>query len=245
MVKLSPVSYIGIVKSETLNRQIDLLEDLVFNDTTEICQLNDISSSSDIDTINQDNKQCISFDSHEDYQFVKEIYDECLLICNNVLSLNSLIRDYYVSGIRKSIGNKRNLQLSHEILKQFSTTAIISDDFMLDNNSNPTHSNSMKAKSQVIETRSNAKCFYCDISSTLDPSRKFAVHPYVPQSSKSTAVVMCLICLENWKEYRDKAELENELILNGQVNEEICCLCADTPLELILCDTCPRSYCRD
>lgn len=226
--KLSDVSYVCSINSETFNSQIDL-EDLLFDDKSEICNF----------SIDDNDERSISFYSHEDYQFTKEIYDECMHICNDVLSLNALIRDYYVSGIRSSIGNKRNLQLSHEILKQFSNSSMT--DHLLLETSAPS---SWKASSKILETRSNSQCFYCDISSNVDPSRKFVVHPYVPQSSKSTPIVMCLICLENWKEYRDKAEFEGELILSGQVNEEICALCADTPVELILCDTCPRSYCH-
>lgn len=239
LFKLSDVSYIAVIQSESFNSQIDL-EDLSFDDKTGTCLFNSATNDGCSD---DENNQCIlSFNSQDDYQFAKDIYDECVHICNNVLSLNSMIRDFYVSGIRNSIGSKRNLLLSHEILKQFSTSSI-SEDFLF-SDSQPQH-NSLKAKGKVFDVRSNAKCFYCSVTSAMDCVRKFVVHPYVPQSSKSVPVVMCLICLENWKEYRDKAEFENELILADQVNEEICALCSDTPPELILCDVCPRSYCHN
>lgn len=54
---------------------------------------------------------------------------------------------------------------------------------------------------------------------------------------------MCSICIENWKEYRDAAEHEQQLVLEDEINEEICAVCSDTPETLVLCSGCPRSFC--
>ena len=89
------------------------------------------------------------------------------------------------------------------------------------------------------------QCFYCDVAKSADPSRAFVVHPYVPRStSRSTPVLICVTCLANWRDFRENATRAGELILQGQTNEELCALCSDTPDELILCDRCPRSFCR-
>lgn len=104
-------------------------------------------------------------------------------------------------------------------------------------------------KSEASQSHTKAanenKCFYCnnefqDLAVTDD----LYVHPYVPSVFDGAPILMCITCLQNWKEYRDTAQYENELILPDEVNEELCCLCSDSPETLTLCSSCPRSYCN-
>ncbi len=87
------------------------------------------------------------------------------------------------------------------------------------------------------------KCFYCEEKSCDNSQRKFYIHPYVPLTFDRKPMIMCSICIENWNDYRERAELDCQLILPNEINEELCCLCSDTPEELILCSTCQRSFC--
>jgi len=44
---------------------------------------------------------------------------------------------------------------------------------------------------------------------------------------------------------RKKADRSKQLVLVGETNEEICAICSDCPkTDLILCSSCPRSYCE-
>lgn len=89
--------------------------------------------------------------------------------------------------------------------------------------------------------RADAKCFYC--FTKYADNAKFYIHPYVSKNFQKKAMVMCEVCMENWKDYREHALAENQLILEGEINEEICALCSDTPSELVLCSCCQRSFC--
>eukprot|EP01035_Chromulina_nebulosa_P019190 gene19190-25036_t len=80
--------------------------------------------------------------------------------------------------------------------------------------------------------------------SKLKNDREFLIHPYVPKDYDNTPLYLCIICANNWKDYRDKAEIENSLLLPDEVNEEICSFCSDLPTEIILCSKCPKSYCQ-
>lgn len=94
-------------------------------------------------------------------------------------------------------------------------------------------------------TSNDYKCFYCKNEyENLGLTNDLYIHPYVPIKFDGLPVLMCITCLQNWKEYRDTAQYENELILPGEINEEICCLCSDSPETLTLCSSCPRSYCN-
>ena len=88
-------------------------------------------------------------------------------------------------------------------------------------------------------------CIFCNASRTNNKDLNFIIHPYVSKTSKSKIMYMCNICIENWKDYREKAEHENQLILENQINEEICAICSVTPPELILCSECSRSFCYE
>ena len=88
-------------------------------------------------------------------------------------------------------------------------------------------------------------CFYCQTRQPEDEDRFLYIHPYVSMTYQKTPVLMCVSCLENWKVYRDDAQYENELIFPGEINEEICCLCSDSPQFLTLCSNCQRSFCKE
>eukprot|EP01039_Chlorochromonas_danica_P004803 gene4803-5266_t len=86
------------------------------------------------------------------------------------------------------------------------------------------------------------RCFYC---AETNEDEEYILHPYVPRGHMNERLYLCRACVENWKLYRDVAIEEGSLVLPGEVNEEICALCSNTPDTLILCSHCSRSYCHD
>lgn len=58
-------------------------------------------------------------------------------------------------------------------------------------------------------------CIYCNVAMLSDNTRDFVLHPYVPQTYKKEPMYMCMICVNSWKEYRDKVDIEDGLVLEG------------------------------
>jgi hypothetical protein len=98
-------------------------------------------------------------------------------------------------------------------------------------------------KQQQHKVKAHLSCVFCDTIAN-DSSSLFVLHPYVPKSFDNEAIYLCSNCIENWKNHREQAEKNNLLILENEVNEELCAICADTPSELVMCSNCPRSYCN-
>jgi len=101
-----------------------------------------------------------------------------------------------------------------------------------------------KNKEMIYDTKI-VVCSYCQKSKASSQETDFYLHPYVPRTFEGAPFFFCSSCIFNWKDYRDDAIVHGQLILDGEVNEEICALCSTTPEELVLCSTCPRSYCHD
>lgn len=89
---------------------------------------------------------------------------------------------------------------------------------------------------------SNVVCIYCDTPGTFEPVN-IHVHPYVPVTMDNKVLFLCVPCRTNWLSYRQQAAELQQLVLPGEFNEEVCCVCSDSPSRLVLCSTCPRSYC--
>ena len=73
--------------------------------------------------------------------------------------------------------------------------------------------------------------------------QQFYLHPYVSKNFQRENLYMCSPCITNWRKFREKAEKDGELVLPNEVNEELCAVCSDTPQNLIMCASCPRSFC--
>ena len=69
---------------------------------------------------------------------------------------------------------------------------------------------------------SEINCVFCGVQKMMETSKDFAVHPYVPATFQNKTIYMCIPCLQNWKEFRQKAINDNQLILKDEVNEELC-----------------------
>ena len=92
-------------------------------------------------------------------------------------------------------------------------------------------------------------CIYCGNSPPRPTRPSYAplvVHPSVPTTIKGRPVYLCQRCLAAYRYYREEAANCGELVPEGQKNEEICCVCSETPNELTICSAanCRRSYCE-
>lgn len=95
-------------------------------------------------------------------------------------------------------------------------------------------------QSKTPTTTSSNKCCFdrCDQIGNK-------VHPYVPMNHRGEKLFFCEQHLKNWNKYRNLAKQNKQLFVNDDPNEELCAVCSAVPTKLIMCSTCPRSYCRE
>lgn len=192
----------------------------------------------------QNTAQC----SIDDY-YAKSIIDECSQIRDLSLRVNAMVRDIYFAGMNTELASLPVEDLveimSTKMLTGASDFALFNIDPSVANNSENGFGNGLTdtTANDVIFDEQHVRCVYCMKVKASHIDLEFVIHPYVPITFKNDTIFMCMTCMDNWKEYRDKAEHEFQLILDGQVNEELCCLCSDTPETLVLCSNCPRSFC--
>eukprot|EP01038_Epipyxis_sp_PR26KG_P012677 gene12677-16996_t len=108
----------------------------------------------------------------------------------------------------------------------------------------PNIANKTLSKNVLNMNLNEVSCFYCLSNPVKDKQMKYYQHPYVSEINNKI-LCFCGICIEYWKDYRDAARNENKLRFPDEDNEEVCALCSFTPMKLILCSFCPRSYCED
>jgi hypothetical protein len=87
------------------------------------------------------------------------------------------------------------------------------------------------------------KCFFCQMGAKKYREDQLMAHPYVSCDFRGAPLLMCAKCVSAWKLFRDAAIGDDELMLPGESNEELCALCSSLPETLVLCARCPRSYC--
>ena len=202
------------------------------------------------------------------YRLLKEAIVECKEVCALALRWEAIVRDVYYAGIYSSLSKDNHVLLTDEITKlhnndsNFNICKIpvheglhtyINNTSMDDKGMGIiTKDEIRKARFALVEDIDNEyidkgvpiSCVFCDMTSEKNISLQYYFHPYTLKNVDSSPIFMCAVCIANWKKYRDIAEKENRLILENEVNEEICCICSDTPIQLVLCSSCPRSYCR-
>mmetsp|Transcript_23716 Transcript_23716/g.40363 ORF Transcript_23716/g.40363 Transcript_23716/m.40363 type:complete len:774 (+) Transcript_23716:195-2516(+) len=99
-----------------------------------------------------------------------------------------------------------------------------------------------EASTSRLNYCSSLTCVYCDKPGSLELSQ-LQVHPYVPVTMDRKVLYFCEDCHDNWLKFRHDASRLKLLVLAGEYNEEVCAVCSDSPAELVLCSSCPRSYC--
>jgi hypothetical protein len=188
-------------------------------------------------------------DDRTEFSVLCQAREDCQAICDLKLRLNSILRDSYYSGVYSNLDPDAKLILCDEVERMKKENPGVFFSSLL--NSNEVRIDSAKLMNQ--KTKNDAGhvllteviCVFCDASKLSHRDLDFLVHPYVPKYSSGRHIFMCSICVENWKEFRETAEHDGQLILPGEINEEICAICSDTPSTLVMCGECPRSFCHN
>lgn len=169
-------------------------------------------------------------------------------IQNIYLDLNIFYRDLYSQGYRcHSPIEKINIHEFHKYIMEASKVSLLTPPPpSIPSPSTPVASpngiTSVKQLNQIKLFFHQTKCIYCDKKSN-NPKSELKFHPYIPIDNQMNVLYLCLECYDNYVLFRKNAVNQKLLILPGEVNEEICACCSDSPSELILCSSCPRSYC--
>jgi hypothetical protein len=162
------------------------------------------------------------------------------------LRLNSIVRDIYFSGLYSSIDSNIEVQLGNEIenlIKVNGLNLLDPNKFSIDSLIGLNSTDVISSDPLPAYDITAIVCIYCRRNKMTDMDFDFFLHPYVVCDFFKNHLFMCTVCICNWKDYRDQAQAANELILENEINEEICCVCSDSPKQLILCSNCPRSFC--
>lgn len=92
----------------------------------------------------------------------------------------------------------------------------------------------MTARKKAIVT-----CLYCGRSKRSVSSGLFFLHPWVPYDFSGREVILCEMCLANWRKYRGNK------LPSISVRDRQCSICSVAPKALKPCARCPRSFCKD
>jgi hypothetical protein len=167
------------------------------------------------------------------------------------LEIAKRLKDVYLSAFNSRFQSPNtDLPVADELspLQEQTTLEFLE---LIKNNGSSASAESSSQTWKTSQEQSNVKaegnvelvCFYCSATNVEQTEDSFFIHPYVPVNYERSPLLMCVHCLENWKVFREEASQVNELILPGENNEEICCLCSDCPKKLTLCCSCQRSFC--
>jgi hypothetical protein len=168
------------------------------------------------------------------------------------LEIAKRLKDVYLSAFNSRFQSPNaDLPVAEELTLLQEQTTLEFLEFIKNNGSTCASAESSSQTPKASKEQSNIKaegnvelvCFYCSATNVEQTEDSFFIHPYVPVNYERSPLLMCVHCLENWKAFREEASKVNELILPGENNEEICCLCSDCPKKLTLCGSCQRSFC--
>ena len=167
----------------------------------------------------------------EDIEFFREVYDLASRLTSSALCLRTTTTD---------IAYSYSESVKQEVLKNLGplTLRVVSPDTVL-------------------------TCFYCfksNMTRTAPDNGSpeefktgtFYLHPYVPRSFSGSELLFCATCLRNWEHYRCRylplTPAPSSDTPTGSpavvINEDVCAICSDIAPELVICDSCPRSYCN-
>lgn len=195
-------------------------------------------------------KLVFKVEDESEFYILCKAKEDCQAICDLKLRLNSLLRDAYYSGVYSNLDPDAKINLNDEMDRLKRENPGVHFSALLNaQESKPTNGAIHKVHRESSDENTirlpEVVCVFCEFSKSVNKDLEFVLHPNVSQNSANRPVFMCGVCIENWKEFRENAEHEGQLVLAGEVNEEICAVCSDTPESLVLCGECPRSFCQN
>jgi hypothetical protein len=237
------------------------IDDAMLDETARVVTFGDGTGS----TTAADGNGCARFELEtlDAVSLFKEMIASCNDIFHLSLRINTAVRDCFRSGIRiggggatgglwagkrqvgeeKRVSSKSGDTLLLDALAGFVSHALPKAKAMSDSIAG--------ADSLAVATSEHRppraapkKCFFCQMGEKKYREDHLTGHPYVSCDFKGAPIFMCLKCVSAWKMYRDAAKEADELLLPGEINEELCALCSSLPDTLVMCASCPRSYCE-
>lgn len=168
-----------------------------------------------------------------EYSLFVEAVQECQIIVDIAFRLDCLMRDRYHAGIHSPIPEKEDDELKIEDIRdvqnqQLSTTAFkLFDPSLLQRQKASVVGDSESVNEDIDSSAfrddvSNINCIFCGAQKTMERTKRFFCHPYVPVDSNNKFVYMCYSCICNWKEYRERAVTDSNLMMMDETNEELC-----------------------
>lgn len=162
----------------------------------------------------------------------------CTRLSDLSLTMQSLSRDYYFAGVYSAMEKPEEAALLNSNIaalippdnKPFEILELSVEESNLDE----------ATRTAILTT----PCVFCRTEKRNAPGIDFFIHPYVPFNYSGASIAMCDTCLAAWQKHRDMAIRANELVLDGEENEELCGICSDTPAEIVMCSSCVRSFCN-
>lgn len=181
------------------------------------------------------NHQIFTIEDSVEYSLFREAVLECRMLSEMTLRLGSFVRDIYFAGIYSAQEGGGHSFLYSDMIQMLRDQQLMPTEFSLFNITNEKVTNEDTTECQttaddianVIDKRNHHKvtdmnCVFCGVQKMMEITKEFATHPYVPATFENKNIYMCLPCLQNWKEFREKAIFDKQLILKDEVNEELC-----------------------
>ena len=208
-----------------------------------------------------------------DFGILKEAINECQELCKVALRLETVSRDLYYAGVYSEFAKDNTSYINEELQTIFLDSKVDNDEYIFKLGVDDDFGDKVQRgfsvgsnQQKYVAYRDKYKDIFADaVSAVQDPvsflkkarevsircvycqsdnkDKRYLLHPYVFKKFNKEAIHMCTFCVSNWLRYRTEAKEKEVLVLKGEINEELCAICSDTPSELFMCSKCPRSYC--
>lgn len=176
--------------------------------------------------------QKFRIDNLNDYNMFNDLVSECRMLTEMTLRLDCFTRDIYFAGVYSTCEIEGGLLLSEMLQKvqhqqkDPSLFQIFDISSRISGQGDRQNSMAASSESNAITTQhhimSEINCVFCGTQKMMEISRDFTVHPYVSATFEKKHIYMCIPCVHNWKQFREKAITDNQLVLKDEVNEELC-----------------------
>lgn len=169
-----------------------------------------------------------SVTNNMEYVILDDAIRECRLLADIAFRIDCLVRDRYFAGVYSSSVTEKNDILLCEGVQDIKSQQQSSADFRIYEVSLENLQMAMPKICDAVENGiiyeeiSRLTCIFCGAQKIMDIAQKFVLHPYVPVNSERRNLYMCFPCINNWRIYREKAVNDDQIVLQDELNEELC-----------------------
>ena len=177
--------------------------------------------------------QLFRVDNYNDSIMFNDLVLECRMLSEMTLRLDCFTRDIYFAGVYSTCEIEGGGLLVSEMLQKIQNQQKDPSEYKIfdissrmsgegdvrDPKSASLESNDITTQHHIM---SEIHCVFCCTQKVMEISRDFTIHPYVAATFDKKHIYMCIPCVHNWKQFREKAIVDNQLVLKDEVNEELC-----------------------